>query len=468
MKTGKNIMKKRTILIALLVILFPLVVLFSHYQPSGNYMPLSSPKRSEQPQDTLVANLAIPIHHWKTSQDTPVYFIPTEKLQMLDIIITFDAGSARDGDKFGLASFHTLMLDEGTEEHSALQIAQSFENTGAIFDSNTDRDKMSIQLRTIIDPEHLLSTIDLLAEIIAKPNFSESSIQHLKKQTLVSLKSELQKPNIKALNAFYFDCYGSHPYGHLSFGTLEGVGKITRQDLIDFHKQYFVARNANITIVGGIHRDNAMEIAERITAVLPKGLVAPPLPDVQPLKAAVKTHIPLALQQTHVTLGQPCCVQNDPDFFSLLVGNYILGEGPFVSRLFQEIREQKGMVYSINSSFRRLKKPGPFMISLQTKANQASEAVSLVEKTLKNFIENGPTEEEVSAAKKGIIGGFPLSISSNAQIATLISEMTFYGLPNDYLDTFRSQVEQITAEDVQAAFQRRLNPDKMVMVVVGE
>lgn len=470
MKNWKKLITKRNIVIALLIVLFPLVVFLSQAPtPVKHYSLFTTiPKRSEQPQDTLIANGAIPIHHWKTKQATPVYFIPTEKLQMVDIIVSFDAGSARDGDKFGLAAFHTLMLDDATENYSTLQIAQAFENVGAIFDSGTDRDRTTVQLRSLVDPEHLLSTIDVLAEIIAKPSFLESSMQSLKNQTLVSLKSELQLPNIKALAAFYRDSYGSHPYGHLTLGTPEGVAKISRQDLLDFHKQYFVAKNAIITIVGGLHRDHAKEISERLTAMLPEGQAAAPLPDVQPLKDPIYTHISLPFQQAHMILGQPCCAQNDPDYFPLLVGNYILGEGPFVARLFKEIREKRGMAYNISSSFRRLKKPGPFFVILQTKANQAKEVEALVKKTLKEFIEKGPTEEEVLAAKKGIMGGFPLSIGNNAQIANVVSEMTFYDLPNDFLDTFRSNVEQVTTEDIQTTFQKRLNPDKMVLVVVGE
>ncbi len=462
-------MKKRYIIIAFLIILFPLVLFLSRQSLMNHYTSfLTVPKQFEQPQDTLVAREAVPIHHWKTKQNTSVYFVPTEKLQIVDIIITFDAGSARDGDKFGLSSFHSLMLEEGTENHSGLEIAQAFENVGAVFDSNTERDKVSIQLRSIVDPDHLLSTIDLLAEIISKPSFSEPSIQQLKNQTLVTLKSEIQRPNVKAMTAFYHACYGKHPYGHLAQGTLAGVSEITRQDLINFHKQYFVAENAIITIVGGLHRDDAIDISERITAALPKGTAAAPLPEVQPLKEANDIHITLPLQQTHVLLGQPCCTQNESDHFSLLVGNYILGEGPFVARLFREIRENRGMAYSITSSFRLLKRPGPFMISLQTKANHAKEADAIVKSTLQDFIKNGPTEEEVIAAKKGIIGGFPLTIGNNAQIANVVSEMTFYGFPHDFLDIYRSQVESVTREDIQTAFQKRLNPDKMVQVIVGE
>lgn len=461
-------MKKRHIIIAFFVLLFPIVIWISHYKPSYYTSFETIPNKVEQPQDTLIASEAVPIHHWKTKQDTPVYFIPTEKLQIIDIIVTFDAGSARDGNKFGLSNFFALMLEEGTEHHSGSEIAEAFENVGAFFDSNTDRDKMSIQLRSIVEPEHLLSTVNLLAEILAKPSFSEASIQLLKNQNLVTLKSEIQKPNIKALTAFYHAGYGTHPYGHLTFGMPDTVSEISRQNLIDFHKQYFVAKNAIITIVGGIHRDEAKKISERITAALPKGEKAPPLPDVHRLKNATDIHITLPLQQTHVLLGQPCCTQNDSDYFALLVGNYILGEGPFVARLFKEIREERGMAYSISSNFRLFKKQGPFMITLQTKANQTKETEALVKATLKDFLEKGPTEEEVMAAKKGIMGGFPLSIGSNAQIANVVSEMTFYGLPNDFLDTYRSNVEKVSREDVQKAFQRRLNIDKMVTVIVGE
>lgn len=461
-------MKKRYIGIIFFILLFPFMLFWGHYKTTDHYVSFSIIPKIEQPRDTLIANEAIPLHHWKTKQDTPVYFVPTDKLQIIDIIITFDAGSSRDGDKYGLSNFHTAMLEEGTEHRSSLEIAQAFENVGAIFDTSTERDRVSLQLRSIVDPNTLLSTIDLFTEILSKPSFSDIALQQIKNQSLVALKNELQLPNMKAITAFYQASYGKHPYGHLVIGTQDGIAQISRQDLLDFHKQYFVARNAIITIVGGIHRDEAMIISERITAALPKGKTAPPIAEVRALKEASNIHITLPLQQTHVLLGQPCCTKNESDYFSLIVGNYILGDGPFVARLFKEIREKRGLVYSVNSSFRFLKQPGPFMITLQTKAAQAKETEALVKATLKDFIENGPTEEEVMAAKKGIIGAFPLGISNNAQIANVVSEMTFYDLPNDFLDSYRSNVEKVTSQDIKTAFQKRLDPDKMVLVVVGE
>jgi len=462
-------MIKRIVIILILIALFPLVVFLSSGKlPSFSKPPFFVSSQKDQPKDTEIVSGPISIHHWKTKNGTPVYFIPTEKLPMVDIKVTFDAGSARDGKKFGLSTLHSTMLEEGTEKHTASQIARRFEDVGAVFDTDTQKDRKSIKLRSITEPETLLPVVDMFTEILAQPAFPETALEQLKNRTLVALESDLQYPDVIALVNFYKAVYGDHPYGHLVSGTIAGINSITRQDLIDFHKQFMVVNNAVITIVGGLHRDYAREISEQIANALPTGKAATPLPDVAPLKEAAEIYLPMNSQQTHVLLGAPCCTYNDPDFFPILVGNYILGEGPLVARLFKELRDKRGLVYTVGSRFNRLKKPGVFVITLQTQKNQAQDAIKILKDTLSQFITEGPTEEEVTAAKKGIIGGFPLSIGSNARVAEVISDMSFYDMPMDFLNTFQHNVEKVTRADIQSAFRRRVDPNTLVLVVVGE
>jgi len=167
-------------------------------------------------------------------------------------------------------------------------------------------------------------------------------------------------------------------------------------------------------------------------------------------------------------MGAPGIARNDPDLLALSVGNYILGGGGFVSRLTEEVREKKGMVYSVYSYFSPRKQRGPFLINFQTKKTQVDEALSLVKKTLNDFIDNGVTEEELAAAKANIIGGFPMKIDSNKKILSYLSVIGFYDLPLDYLETYNDKIAAITTEQIKAAFQKHLNPEKMVTVIVGD
>lgn len=463
--------RTRLTILFIFILILPLAIFLSS-TPWQGFSSLAEkakdPQKISQPKDTQVATEPFPIHHWLTQNGISTYFVPTEGLPIVDIIVTLNAGSSRDGDKFGLSSLTASLLDEGgTQNHSPEALAKGFEDVGALFDAETDRDKLYLYLRSLSDPSILPNVVDLFSEIIGKPAFAESFVQLLKNQTLISLKKELQQPGVIASKAFLKSIYGEHPYAHPVSGNLESVSSITAQDITQFHQTYFVAENAIITIVGGLHRDQAKSLSEKIAAALPRGKKAPPLPPVSPLKEGLEDRIPFPSQQTHVVWGQPCLVPMDPDFFPLTVGNYILGEGPLVARLFKEVRDKNGLVYNITSRFKRLQQAGPFAINLQTQKENSAQAIELVKNTLDQFIKEGPTEPEVAAAKKGIIGGFPLGIGTNAQIAEVMSELAFYGLPIDFLQTFQAQVEKVTREDIHRAFEKRLDPNKMRLVVVG-
>jgi zinc protease len=159
--------------------------------------------------------------------------------------------------------------------------------------------------------------------------------------------------------------------------------------------------------------------------------------------------------------------RNDPDYFPLFVGNYVLGAGGFTSRLTEEVRQKRGLAYSAYSYFSPMLREGPFVVGLQTQAAQASDALAIVRKTVSEFIAEGPTAKELEAAKKNIIGGFPLRIDSNRKIHDYLAVIGFYRLPLTYLDDFTKNVERVTAEQVKAAFQRRIDPQRLVTVVVG-
>jgi zinc protease len=171
--------------------------------------------------------------------------------------------------------------------------------------------------------------------------------------------------------------------------------------------------------------------------------------------------------QSHILIGVPGMSRNDPDYFPLYVGNYILGGGGFVSRLMNEVREKRGLAYSVYSYFMPMKQPGAFQIGLQTKKEQADGALALVRKTVADFVAQGPTEKELTAAKQNIVGGFPLRIDSNRKILEYLSIIGFYEMPLTYLDDFTSRVEKVTVAQIRSAYARHIRPEKMATVIVG-
>jgi zinc protease len=245
------------------------------------------------------------------------------------------------------------------------------------------------------------------------------------------------------------------------------VERLTRQDLLDFYRRHYVARHAVVAMIGDASREQAEAIAEQLTAGLQKGDVrAPDLPPVGALAEPVTRFIAHPATQSHILVGAPGMRRDDPDYFALFIGNQILGGGGFVSRLNEEVRQKRGLAYSAYSYFSPLRQSGPFLIGMQTQRDQAQEALSLVRATLREFLANGPTEAELTAVKKNIVGGFPLRIDSNRKIHGYLDLIGAYRLPLTYLDDFVANVERVTVGDIRRAF-ARLDPERMVTVVVG-
>jgi zinc protease len=288
-----------------------------------------------------------------------------------------------------------------------------------------------------------------------------------KTRLIAGLKEDETKPEKIAEKAFSKAVFGTHPYGLPSSGEVTTVENIQRADIEAFYRTHYFAKTAVVAIMGDVTRAEAEAIAQNLTAQLPQGVeVAQIAPVVMQIKASEQRIVHPATQ-SHILMGAPGLARKDPDYFPLYVGNHILGGGGFVSRLMHEIREKRGLAYSVYSYFIPMKLPGAYQIGLQTKKNQADEALQLVDATLHEFIDKGVTKKELQASKQNIIGGFPLRIDSNKKIVDYLSVIGFYELPLTYLDDFVGNVDKVTIAQIRAAFERRVNPDAMATVIVG-
>ena len=222
-----------------------------------------------------------------------------------------------------------------------------------------------------------------------------------------------------------------------------------------------------IVIVGDVDQHQAKQLAEKLVAGLPLGQKPAEIPPVEMPTKATMQHIEFPSTQTHVLAGMPGVYRKDPDYFTLYVGNHILGGASLVSKLFDEVREKRGLAYSAASRFVPLYRKGPFVMSLQTRNDQTEQAIGVMDATLKDFIENGPSEEELLAAKKNITGGFALRTDNNSKLMDYITMIGFYQQPLDYLESFPAKVEAVTEADIKDAFQRRIKPEWLQTVTVG-
>jgi len=416
---------------------------------------------------TGVAQAMPAIQHWTTENGAGVYFVPAPELPMVDVRVVFAAGSSHDAALPGLAGLTNGLLDQGAAGLSADAIAERLDGLGAQLGSGSLRDMAWVSLRSLNDAEHFDPAFDLMVKVLSQPDFNPQDIDRERERTLVALRHSEQQPDDIAEYHFYADIYGKHPYASRPIGTEASLKRITRGDIKAFHASYYVAANATIAIVGDIDRPGAERLARRLSAALPAGKPAAPLPAVAPLIKASEEHIFHPSTQTHVLMGAPGMDRKDPDFFPLYVGNHILGGSGLVSQLYEEVREKRGLSYSVYSAFIPMQKKGPFILGLQTRNDQLEEALGVLRETLQRFHDQGPTEKELVAAKKNITGGFALRIDSNSKIIEYLAVIGFYGLPLDYLETFNDKVMAVTREEIRDAFQRRVHPDVMATVIVG-
>jgi zinc protease len=407
------------------------------------------------------------IQHWSTGNGARVYFVPAPELPMVDIRVVFDAGSARDGTLPGLAMLTNGMLEEGAGDQDADAIAARFDSLGANFSASSHRDMATASLRSLTDPSLLQPAMQTFALLLNRPTFPAKALERVRQQMLTGLLSEEQDPGEIARRAFYSALYGNHPYGIPPTGTKESLKNMTRQEVQDFYRRYYVGRNAVVAIVGAVSRKEAEALAETAVGQLAVGTAAPALLPVPDLAQAKTLHIDYPSAQTHVLMGQPGMHRGDPDYFTLYVGNHILGGGGLVSRISEEVREKRGLSYSSYSYFLPMRADGPYILGLQTRNEKTDEALEVLRQTLVHYVEEGPTADELVAAKKNITGGFPLKVDSNSDILGYISMIGFYRLPLNYLDTFNDKIEAVSAAQIRDAFARRIHPERMVTITVG-
>jgi len=419
---------------------------------------------------------AIPIQHWTLPSGVQVYLVESPSIAMVDMQIDFDAGSRRDpADKAGLASVTAGMASRGVlaaPGETALDengLSEAWADLGASFGASATGDRMSFSLRSLTYPDLLGKAMALAARQLGQPAFPQTIWLRERERLMASLREARTRPATIAGRAFAAAVYGAHPYGYeMTEQTLSRIGVTDMQSL---YARAIQPCRAKVSIVGAVTRVQAQELLGVLFSRLPAGAagctVLPPVPEVAPLDKPADLRIAADSAQAHVLMGQPGVKRDDPDFFALTVGNYILGGGGFVSRLTAEVREKRGLSYSVYSYFSPSLHAGAFTVGLQTRPDQAAQALAVSREVVGRFVTEGPTQAELDAAKSNLVGGFALLIDSNRKLLGNVANIAWNGLPLDYLDRWTAMVERVTVADVRAAFARVLQPARMVTVIVG-
>lgn len=415
-------------------------------------------------------NAATKIEHWTTPSGARVYFVATDALPILDLQIDIPAGSAQDpANKSGLASMTRSLLDAGIagKDGEALdeeKIAGRVVDLGIRIGGGVDSDRSSISLRTLVEPAQRNGGLALLRSLLSSPSFPAEVLAREKARSIAAIQEAETRPATVLGKRFAAALYPNHPYGRTA--SVESVTALTRDDLVAFHRNNYSAQGAVISMIGAITRAEAEAIAADLSAALPSRTSVAAIPPV-PAPAGEIICIAHPSAQAHIAVGMPSVKRSDPEYYALLVGNYSLGGGGFVSRLMKEVREKRGYAYDVHSYFAPRKLEGPFQIGLQTRIEQADDALKVVHDVLDAYLQKGPTEAELKAAKQYYVDGLALRIDSNAKLLGYLSAIGFYELPLNYIDDYPRLINSVTAGQVRAAFASHVKKNGLVTVIVG-
>ncbi len=421
------------------------------------------------------ASAVLPIQKIDLPSGAKLFYVEAKTIPMVNIGIDFPGGRAYDpSNKVGVADLTAGLMNKGSringKEKDEAFIADSISDLGSMISFNASIETSSVRIKTLSKPEILNAVVAQASDMLAYPVMNSKILEREKSLEISGLLESMTKPEYIVGKQFKKMIYRENPLGNKE--TVESIKKIQIEDLKKFHQMYYRANYMNVLIVGDVSRDKAIDIATQLTQKLPTGqkvvvdlppLLASPLAD-SPQRESKISH-PSA--QAHIQMGMTSPPRKDPDYFPLMVGNYALGGGGFVSRLMQEIREKRGLAYSVSSYFYPAKNSGYFIASMQTRKDQSNESVKLLGDTIEKFIDEGPTEDEVIAAKNNLINGFPLRLDSNSKLLENLSAIAWFDLPLDTLDEWTNQVKKVTKTDVQQAFKKNLEMKRMITVVVG-
>lgn len=411
---------------------------------------------------------AVNIQSWQLDNGAKVMFVEAHQIPIVDVQVSFDAGANRDSvNKVGVAGYTAALLDSGAENLNEEAILTKTATLAVYLGSSSGLESAGLSFRSLSKKEIFQPTLALANLILTKPTFDEKIIKREQERAVLSLKQGATDPSFLGDRAMTKFNYPNHPYGFSARVTEKTIRDIKREDLIKFYQENYVTNGAVVSIVGDVDKAQAEQIALALLKNLPKGQKKPAIMPVE-IKSGQKQTIAHPASQAHVSLGLPMFTRDDPDYYQLLVGNYILGSGGFDSRLMKVLRDEKGMVYGVSSYFIPYSQKGEFGISFSTKKDQATQALALAQDTLKKFVAEGPTDEELKQAKDNIIGGFPLRFDSNAKLISYLDTIGRYNLPLTFLDDYPKKVAELTKEDIKKSWQKRIKADDLNIVIVGE
>lgn len=411
---------------------------------------------------------ALEVKRVKLDNGMIVLISPQRNLPMVTAAIAFDAGARRDPKgKEGLAHLTADSVMEGSRTMSADELNRKVDFLGSAMDVEAGSDYASASFTSL--KRYWRDTLKLLAGVLTDPGLRDDDIARKQAEQIAGLKAAEEEPGYVAQITFLKQVFGEGgPYGHMPDGTVDAVQKLSSQDVRNFYHEFYRPEGTVAAVAGDIDPDEVVKALTEELAPL-KGAVAAQKPQPAPPIApgAHVTAINRDVAQANIILGFDGVARSNPDYYKLQVMNYILGGGGFASRLMKEVRSKAGLVYSIASYFQAAMFPGSFQVVLETKNKSANEAIAMVVAQMRRIQESPVSDAELEAAKKFLIGSFPLKLDTQNSIVSFMLQVQIYGLGLDYIDKYPGYIRTVTKEDVQKVAREYLHPDSYILVAVA-
>jgi zinc protease len=384
---------------------------------------------------------------------------------LITLNYAFRGGTSQDdASKSGAAHFAADLLDEGAGELDSKTFHERLENHAIELGFQVGRDTFHGSLRAL--NEHRDEAVDLLRLALTKPRFDAEAVERVREQELSVLRRDTTNPNDLASRRWWQTAFPGHPYGRETKGTLETMARVTVDDLRDYVRRVFARNGLKVSIVGDVDEKTAGEIIDRAFGGLPARNDLKAIPDTTPRGLGRRIVIDVDVPQAVVTFGGPGIARSDPQFMAAYIVNHILGGGSFSSRLYKEVREKRGLAYGVSNSLVWFRHAAVVLGGTATRADATADALAVIEQETKRMAENGPTAEELAAAKSFLKGSYALTLDTSGKIAAQLTQIQIDNLGIDYIQRRSSLIDAVTIEDAKKAA-RRLYGSGMLVTVAG-
>ncbi len=388
-------------------------------------------------------------------------------IPMVTVSMAIQAGNtAVPNGKPGLASITAALLTQGTTKRTASQISREIDFIGGSLSASGGQDFASASLRVL--KKDIRTGLDLLSDVLLNPVFDQKEIDRKVKETLAEIQRQKEEPGVVANNAFAKAVFGGNAYGRTNEDVAAYLPKLTRQDVLSFYTERYCPDRAVIAVVGDItEKETVALLNDYFRSWKRKGQTLPAPVQPPTIERTAVKKIDKDITQANIAIGNIGISRENPDFYAVVVMNYILGGGGFSSRLMDNIRDNRGLAYRVNSEFAAQKDPGAFMVTIQTKNESANEVIAETLKEIRRIQSEPVTDKELNDAKAYLTGSFPLRMDTSAKIAAMLTAIELFNLGLDYPQKFPVLINAVTREDVQRVARKYLHPDSVVIVVVA-